>query len=122
MNQTGRETGTTGSCGRNHWNWQLRTVITALLRGSLGCFIPTGGRGGGSELSGGPTTSIPGENVPSLPSLQDLRKVSVESISFLILIRASSTMGPHLQHKPHITDPAEPTNSGCAPAPTLSST
>lgn len=157
MNQTGRETGTTGSCGRNYWSWQLRTVSlhpsTALLPGSFWCFIPTGGRGseefhslvplgglsplggrgsgfytlvyfgvlspwveGGSELlGGGPTISIPGRNVLSLPSLQDLRKVSVESISFLILIRASSTMGPHLQQKSQITDPAEPPDSGFHP-------
>lgn len=32
-----------------------------------------------------------------LPSLQDRRKVRVESISFLILIRASRTIGPHLE-------------------------
>ena len=32
---------------------------------------------------------------PQMPSLQDRRKVSVGSISFLILIRASNTMGPH---------------------------
>jgi len=32
---------------------------------------------------------------PQIPSRQERRKVSVGSISFLILIRASSTMGPH---------------------------
>ena len=31
-----------------------------------------------------------------IPSLQDLLNVSVGSISFLILIRASSTIGPHV--------------------------
>ena len=30
-----------------------------------------------------------------MPSRQERRKVSVESISFLILISASSTIGPH---------------------------
>lgn len=33
------------------------------------------------------------------PSLQDLRKVRVESISFLILIKASSTIGPQLTER-----------------------
>ena len=33
---------------------------------------------------------------PQIPSRQDRRKVSVGSISFLILISASSTIGPHL--------------------------
>ena len=32
---------------------------------------------------------------PQTPSLQDLLKVKVVSISFLILIRTSRTMGPH---------------------------
>lgn len=32
---------------------------------------------------------------PQIPSRQERRKVKVESCSFLILIRASSTMGPH---------------------------
>ena len=33
---------------------------------------------------------------PHTPSRQERRKVSVVSISFLILIRASSTIGPHV--------------------------
>lgn len=33
---------------------------------------------------------------PQIPSLQDLRKVKVGSTSFLILINASRTIGPHL--------------------------
>ena len=32
----------------------------------------------------------------TIPSRQDRRNVSVESISFLILINASSVIGPHL--------------------------
>ncbi|KAM1129054.1 hypothetical protein ACFX2I_038836 [Malus domestica] len=32
---------------------------------------------------------------PQIPSREDLQKVRVGSISFLILVRASSTMGPH---------------------------
>lgn len=35
---------------------------------------------------------------PHIPSLQDLLNVKVGSISFLILIKASRTMGPHLQN------------------------
>lgn len=35
------------------------------------------------------------EHEPQMPSRQERRKVSVGSISFLILIRASRTMGPH---------------------------
>ena len=34
---------------------------------------------------------------PQMPSLHDLLKVSVGSSSFLILIRASKTIGPHLK-------------------------
>lgn len=34
--------------------------------------------------------------LPQIPSLQDLRKVKVGSISFLILIRASNIIGPVL--------------------------
>ena len=34
------------------------------------------------------------EQEPQMPSRQERRKVSVGSISFLILIRASSTIGP----------------------------
>lgn len=37
------------------------------------------------------------EQEPQIPSLHDLRKVKVGSISFLILIRASNTIGPHLE-------------------------
>ena len=33
---------------------------------------------------------------PQIPSRQERRKVSVGSISFLILISASRTIGPHL--------------------------
>ena len=33
---------------------------------------------------------------PQMPSLQDLLNVTVESISFLILMSASRTMGPHV--------------------------
>jgi len=36
------------------------------------------------------------EQEPQIPSRQERRKVSVGSISFLILIKASNTMGPHL--------------------------
>ena len=35
------------------------------------------------------------EHEPQMPSRQDRRKVSVGSISFLILNSASSTIGPH---------------------------
>src|SRR3546814_2558257 len=35
------------------------------------------------------------EQEPQMPSRQDLRKVTVLSTSFLILISASSTIGPH---------------------------
>lgn len=35
---------------------------------------------------------------PQMPSRQERRNVKVGSISFLILIRASNTIGPHLQH------------------------
>ncbi len=38
---------------------------------------------------------------PQIPSRQERRNVSVGSISFLILMRASSTIGPHLQNKNH---------------------
>ena len=41
-----------------------------------------------------PATFI--EHDPQIPSLHDRRKVKVGSISFLILMRASSTIGPHL--------------------------
>ena len=34
------------------------------------------------------------EHEPQMPSRQERRKVSVESISFLILISASRTIGP----------------------------
>lgn len=34
---------------------------------------------------------------PQIPSLQLRRKVRVGSISFLILIKASKTIGPHLK-------------------------
>ncbi len=34
------------------------------------------------------------EHEPQTPSRQERRKVSVESISFLILIKASRTIGP----------------------------
>ena len=37
------------------------------------------------------------EHDPQMPSRHDRRKVSVGSSSFLILIRASSTIGPHLR-------------------------
>ena len=33
--------------------------------------------------------------LPQIPSLQDLLKVTVESISFLIFIKTSKTIGPH---------------------------
>ena len=36
------------------------------------------------------------EQEPQMPSRQERRKVSVESISFLILIRASRTIGPQV--------------------------
>lgn len=36
---------------------------------------------------------------PQIPSLHDLRKVKVGSISFLILINASKIIGPHLKWK-----------------------
>src|SRR5947209_16211375 len=36
------------------------------------------------------------EHEPQTPSRQDRRKVSVESISFLIVISASRTMGPQV--------------------------
>ena len=36
------------------------------------------------------------EHEPQMPSRQERRKVSVGSTSFLILINASNTMGPHL--------------------------
>jgi len=36
------------------------------------------------------------EQEPQIPSRHDRRKVSVESISFLILISASRTIGPHV--------------------------
>ena len=36
------------------------------------------------------------EQEPQMPSRQERRKVSVESISFLILISASRTIGPQV--------------------------
>ena len=35
------------------------------------------------------------EQEPQIPSLQDLLKVKLESISCLIFIKASKTIGPH---------------------------
>lgn len=39
---------------------------------------------------------------PQIPSRQDLLNVRVGSISFFILIRASKTIGPHLQYYKNI--------------------
>lgn len=78
-----------------------------MLLDSFRCFIHTGGRGGRLR-----TLHAAFRAGISLPSLQDLRKVSVESTSFLILIRASSTMGPHLEQKSQVTEPAEPPRPG----------
>ena len=77
---------TVGACSHPNTNSEYTTPPVDNCR--------DGEQGAGEREEGAPSMFIAQE--PQMPSRQDLRKVSVVSSSFLILINASSTCGRHI--------------------------